>query len=87
MTAFYMKPRLLPTLNWGDFESTARDGTFAIIDSFTLQQRRNAPDHEAVPVHRLIQRGLLNSSLALRHKMFFKTEIERFLKETNRSMN
>jgi excisionase family DNA binding protein len=33
-------------------------------------------------VYRLIQRGLLKSSLALRHKRIPRTEIERFLRET-----
>jgi excisionase family DNA binding protein len=36
-------------------------------------------------VHRLIQRGLLRSSLALRHKIISRAEIERFLKETSRA--
>ena len=35
-----------------------------------------------ISVYRLIQLGLLRSSLALRRKMISKTEIERFLKET-----
>jgi len=35
-----------------------------------------------IAVHRLIQRGLLNSSLALRCKIIAKVEIERFLNET-----
>ena len=33
-------------------------------------------------VYRLIERGLLKSSSALRHKRIARTEIERFLKET-----
>jgi excisionase family DNA binding protein len=37
-------------------------------------------------VHRLLTRGLLRSSLACRHKMIAKTEIERFLKETSQSL-
>ena len=36
-------------------------------------------------VYRLIERGLLKSSSALRHKRIPKAEIERFLKETTRS--
>jgi excisionase family DNA binding protein len=35
-------------------------------------------------VHRLIKRGLLRSSNALRHKLIPKTEIERFLSSTTR---
>jgi hypothetical protein len=33
-------------------------------------------------IHRLVQRGLLRCSLALRTKLIPKTEIERFLKST-----
>jgi len=33
-------------------------------------------------VYRLHKRGLLNSSSALRHKLFPKSEIERFLQST-----
>jgi hypothetical protein len=36
-------------------------------------------------VRRLIVRGLLRCSVAIRHKMISRTEIERFLKETTRS--
>jgi hypothetical protein len=36
-------------------------------------------------VHRLLQRGLLRSSSALRHKIIARTEIERFLRETTRT--
>lgn len=35
-------------------------------------------------IYRLLQRGLLRSSLALRCKVIAKAEIERFLKETSR---
>jgi len=35
-------------------------------------------------VHRLICRGLLKSSLALRTKLIAKSEIERFLRDTSR---
>ena len=37
-------------------------------------------------VYRLLRRGLLRSSLACRNKMIAKTEIERFLKETSKSL-
>lgn len=33
-------------------------------------------------VHRLLKRGLLHSSSALRHKLIPASEIERFLKDT-----
>ena len=35
-----------------------------------------------ITVHRLIKRGLLRSSSALRHKLIPVTEVERFLKST-----
>jgi len=35
-----------------------------------------------ITVHRLIKRGLLQSSSALRHKLISKSEIERFLQQT-----
>jgi hypothetical protein len=38
-----------------------------------------------ITVHRLIKRGFLKSSAAVRHKIISKVEIERFLKETSRS--
>lgn len=38
-------------------------------------------------VYRLLKRGLLRSSSALRTKVIPRTEIERFLKETTRSPN
>ena len=37
-------------------------------------------------VYRLLRRGLLRGSLACRNKMIAKTEIERFLKETSKSL-
>lgn len=37
-------------------------------------------------VYRLLYRGLLRSSLALRYKLIAKTEIERFLKDTSRDI-
>ena len=38
-----------------------------------------------ITVHRLLKRGLLRSSSALRHKIIPATEIERFLKSTLRA--
>lgn len=35
-----------------------------------------------ISVHRLLKRGLLRSSTALRHKLIPATEIDRFLKST-----
>jgi len=37
-----------------------------------------------ITIYRLLERGLLRSSLALRRKLISKAEIERFLKETSR---
>jgi excisionase family DNA binding protein len=39
-----------------------------------------------ITVHRLLKRGLLKSSQALRHKIIPRTEIERFLKDSMRSI-
>jgi excisionase family DNA binding protein len=36
-------------------------------------------------VYRLLERGLLKSTVALRHKLIPRADIERFLKETTRS--
>lgn len=35
-----------------------------------------------ITIHRLLKRGLLKSSTALRHKLIPMTEIQRFLKAT-----
>ena len=54
--------------------------------AFTMKETAEILGVSYITVHRLIQRGLLKSSLALRHKIISKAEIERFLKETSESV-
>lgn len=53
--------------------------------SFTVKQAAEALGVSNATVYRLLTRGLLRSSSALRTKVIPRTEIERFLKETTRS--
>ena len=53
--------------------------------AFTMRETAEILGVSYFTVHRLLKRGLLRSSSALRHKIISKTEIERFLKETSRS--
>ena len=55
--------------------------------AFTMRETAEILGVSYVTVHRLLQRGLLRSSLASRHKIISKVEIERFLKETSRSIS
>jgi excisionase family DNA binding protein len=50
--------------------------------AYTMRETSEILGVSYITVHRLIQRGLLKSSRALRHKIIPKREIERFLKET-----
>jgi excisionase family DNA binding protein len=50
--------------------------------AFTMQETADILGVSYKTVHRLLQRGLLKGSRALRHKIIPRTEIERFLKET-----
>ena len=50
--------------------------------AYTMKETAEILGVSYITVHRLIQRGLLKPSLALRHKIIPKFEIERFLKET-----
>jgi excisionase family DNA binding protein len=50
--------------------------------AFTIQETANILGVSSKTVYRLIERVLLKSSKALRHKLIPRTEIERFLKET-----
>lgn len=50
--------------------------------AFSMQETAEVLGVSYITVHRLIQRGLLRSSKALRHKIIPRTEIERFLKQT-----
>jgi hypothetical protein len=53
--------------------------------AFSMRETAKIIGVSYITVHRLLQRGLLKSSSACRHKMIPKIEIERFLKETSRS--
>jgi excisionase family DNA binding protein len=48
--------------------------------AYTMQETATILGVSYITVHRLIRRGLLKSSNALRHKLIPLTEIERFLK-------
>ena len=51
--------------------------------AFTLRQTAAMLNVSYISAHRLVQRGLLKSSSALRTKLISKSEIERFLRETS----
>jgi excisionase family DNA binding protein len=57
------------------------DGTPGYM-GFTVKQTAELLGLCNDTVYRLLKRGLLRSSSALRHKIIPKSEIERFLKET-----
>jgi hypothetical protein len=50
--------------------------------AFTMRETAVILGLSYITVHRLIQRGLLKCSGAIRHKIIPRTEIERFLRET-----
>ncbi len=50
--------------------------------AYTMQETANMLGISYISVHRLLQRGLLKSSTALRHKMIPMREIQRFLNDT-----
>jgi len=53
----------------------------APVGAFKLTQARQYLGGISVPsMHRLIQRGLLKPNRCLRHLLFAKTELDRFLK-------
>ncbi len=47
--------------------------------AFTMRETSKILGVSYITIHRLLKRGLLHSSSALRHKLISKTEIERFL--------
>jgi len=49
--------------------------------AFSMQETADVLGVSYITVQRLIQRGLLRSSTALRHKIISKVEIERFLRK------
>lgn len=50
--------------------------------AYTMEETATILGGSYITVHRLLKRGLLRSSSALRHKVIPITEIERFLKTT-----
>jgi hypothetical protein len=50
--------------------------------AYTMQETASILGVSYITVHRLLKRGLLRSSSALRHKVIPVTEIERFLNST-----
>ena len=50
--------------------------------AFSMREAAESIGVSYITVHRLIKRGLLKSSNALRTKVIARTEIERFLRET-----
>ncbi|HEY5232801.1 MAG TPA: helix-turn-helix domain-containing protein [Verrucomicrobiae bacterium] len=50
--------------------------------AFSMREAASALGVSYITVHRLLKRGLLKSSSALRTKIISLAEIERFLKET-----
>ena len=54
--------------------------------AYTVKETAEILGISQATVYRLLYRGLLRSSLALRSKLIAKSEIERFLKDTSREM-
>lgn len=50
--------------------------------AYSMEETAQVLGVSYITVHRLIKRGLLRSSSALRHKLIPITEVERFLKST-----
>ena len=50
--------------------------------AFTMRETAEILGVSYITVHRLLKRGLLKSSFALRNKLIPASEIERFLKDT-----
>jgi hypothetical protein len=50
--------------------------------AYTMREAAAMLGISYISVHRLLKRGLLRSSTALRHKVIPATELERFLKST-----
>lgn len=49
--------------------------------AYTTRQTAEILGVSYVSIHRLVKRGLLRPNRALRHKLFSRAEIERFLRE------
>lgn len=50
--------------------------------AYTMKETAEILGVSYITVHRLLQRGLLRSSLAVRHKVIPRREIEQFLEKT-----
>ena len=50
--------------------------------AYTMKETAKILGVSYITIHRLLKRGLLHSSSALRHKLIPFTEIQRFLKTT-----
>jgi len=50
--------------------------------AYTMEETAKILGVSYITVHRLLKRGLLRSSTALRHKLIPYSEIQRFLRET-----
>jgi excisionase family DNA binding protein len=50
--------------------------------AYTMQETADILGVSYITVHRLLKRGLLKCSSAVRHKLIPASEIERFLKDT-----
>ncbi|MGH7993395.1 MAG: helix-turn-helix domain-containing protein [Limisphaerales bacterium] len=50
--------------------------------AYTVRETGEILGVSYITVHRLLKRGLLHSSSALRHKLIPASEIERFLRDT-----
>jgi len=50
--------------------------------AYTMRETAEVPGVSYMTIHRLLKRGLLHSSSALRHKLIPASEIERFLEDT-----
>ena len=53
--------------------------------AYTMEETAEILGVSYITVHRLLKRGLLHSSTALRHKLIPMTEIQRFLRESMES--
>lgn len=67
----------------GRARQSSAGGGFALPRlAYTMKETAEMLGLSYITVHRLIKRGLLRSSKALRHKLIPATEIEKFLKST-----
>jgi excisionase family DNA binding protein len=55
--------------------------------AFSVKEAADILSVSKITIYRLLERGLLRSSGALRRKIIPKVEVERFLKETTRTLD